>query len=393
MAQAPPQAPIVVFALMPAQLNNNILDYATDHDAKIYKNATDKIEVEFNGQGPNIKSFLTRLQNRALNSNWTDICTIADDNGIDRNLFTEHGRITLANIRISAAVYMGQPARDAQNSCQMYNCIINSLSEEALRKVYNESPDYTFNEVPDGPCFLKVLLRTSMVDNQSTDSYLRSCLSSLDKYMTKCDSNIRLFNQYVKDQRSSLMARGGQSEDLLINIFKGYLTCKDASFVEYITKKQDDYDEGVAMTPDDIMQLADNKYQAMILRGTWAAPSKEEMQIVALASEIEEMKKDKEMYKANFTNKIKELNNKYKTGRSKKQNNNDKFAWKKTPPSNNQSTKTHDGKSYHWCVNHLAWTLHSPDECRLENKSNATKVEANCAEFDEDFVDDDNSTL
>ena len=27
--------------------------------------------------------------------------------------------------------------------------------------------------------------------------------------------------------------------------------------------------------------------------------------------------------------------------------------------------KENDGRTYHWCVHHMAWTMHSPQECRL----------------------------
>ena len=31
-----------------------------------------------------------------------------------------------------------------------------------------------------------------------------------------------------------------------------------------------------------------------------------------------------------------------------------------------------EGKKYHWCTNHQAWTLHSPEQCR--GKSTKNKV-------------------
>ena len=40
-------------------------------------------------------------------------------------------------------------------------------------------------------------------------------------------------------------------------------------------------------------------------------------------------------------------------------------AWKKVAPKSGESkTKTKDNKTWHWCIHHLAWCLHSSDECR-----------------------------
>jgi hypothetical protein len=41
-------------------------------------------------------------------------------------------------------------------------------------------------------------------------------------------------------------------------------------------------------------------------------------------------------------------------------------AWKKVPPKEGEKKeKVHEKCTYHWCVHHMAWTMHSPSECRL----------------------------
>ena len=62
-----------------------------------------------------------------------------------------------------------------------------------------------------------------------------------------------------------------------------------------------------------------------------------------------------------------------KKGKGKnKKNNADKVkqkkdeVWKKVPPKDGEKKmKEHDGRTYHWCVHHMAWTMHDPKECRL----------------------------
>ena len=60
---------------------------------------------------------------------------------------------------------------------------------------------------------------------------------------------------------------------------------------------------------------------------------------------------------------------------SEKEKREQKYKWKLIPPKDGESTTKMvlvDGerKKYHWCVNHKAWTLHSPAECKRNNVPN-----------------------
>ena len=45
-----------------------------------------------------------------------------------------------------------------------------------------------------------------------------------------------------------------------------------------------------------------------------------------------------------------------------------------------------NGKEYHWCPNHNAWTLHTPEECKKKPKEQE-EIEANEADIEEDDED------
>ncbi len=74
----------------------------------------------------------------------------------------------------------------------------------------------------------------SHVDTRATITSVRTKLSNLDHAMREQDSDIEHFNDYVIGLVSELHARGEQTHNLLVNLFKGYKACKDAEFVEYI---------------------------------------------------------------------------------------------------------------------------------------------------------------
>jgi hypothetical protein len=58
-----------------------------------------------------------------------------------------------------------------------------------------------------------------------------------------------------------------------------------------------------------------------------------------------------------------------KTNKKKKKETNQKqqsgSEWKAVPPKANESKVKHnDDKTYHWCTNHQAWTIHKPEDCK-----------------------------
>ena len=81
---------------------------------------------------------------------------------------------------------------------------------------------YTINGTPDGPMFLKILISAVYIDTRATTSHIRATLSSLDEHLAKYDNNITKFNDFVSTQLSGLRARGEDTQDLLVNLFKAY---------------------------------------------------------------------------------------------------------------------------------------------------------------------------
>ena len=46
-----------------------------------------------------------------------------------------------------------------------------------------------------------------------------------------------------------------------------------------------------------------------------------------------------------------------------------KYAWKDVvPKSGDPKTMDKNGKTYHWCPHHKAWTLHTAENCRMSKE-------------------------
>ena len=81
-----------------------------------------------------------------------------------------------------------------------------------------------------------------------------------------------------------LKARGGETHDLLTNLFKAYVSVKDVRFVDYVTEKLSRYEEGEPMEADQLMTLTANKYKNMMIQN--------DATIQALQSKVEKLQQD-----------------------------------------------------------------------------------------------------
>jgi hypothetical protein len=89
---------------------------------------------------------------------------------------------------------------------------------------------------------------------------IRARLSSLDTKIAKLQDNIIDLNMFVQTNKAALIARGETTDDLMVNLFKGYKKCWDKQFITWINAKEDAYNEGTAITTDELTELAKNKY-------------------------------------------------------------------------------------------------------------------------------------
>ena len=89
-----------------------------------------------------------------------------------------------------------------------------------------------------------------------------------------------------------LKARGGETHDLLTNLFKAYISDKDARFVDYVNEKLSRYKEGEPMEADQLMTLTANKYKNMMIQNQWEAPSPHDATIQALQTKVEKLQRE-----------------------------------------------------------------------------------------------------
>jgi hypothetical protein len=375
----------VVYARNPAHASTGLLNYKSSEGMKIYHAATAAMSIKYSGKAVDMHIFLKSVKARGDTYGWENIFAVPTEGG-NKNLTDQYGLISLEEIRAHARIYENARDRNAQNSSQMYEFLLASLTAEALAMVLSDYSDYTIltedgTQVTNGPCFLKVIIRNTTVDTRSTIFHIRENLNHLAAKMLEVSYDIEEFNLYVTNQVEQLAARGAQSSDLLINLFEAYLAVPDRKFVDYIEKQKDKFDEGEDVTEKTLMQVAIVKYKDRKRSDTWQAPSREEVEIVALKAEIGELKKAK--VNTSATEKGKKPNGNAKKGtdgktRTRSERLATKYAWKLVPPAPGEpTTKDFEKKTYHFCPNHNnglgAWVIHHPSKCDLRDNPSKKK--------------------
>ena len=371
----------VPFALAPALVTDQVLDYSTKEGASLYKSGIKALDEDnpFGCDAEGLRVFLSRLSDRSRQMGWHVVLNVPDDpadpTGAHKSLLTRYGEIPMTRIRQFVEAHVaGRTSRAAQDSAMIHQCLTASLSASGYAKVSLFAEEYTVNGIPDGLLFLRVIIRESHLDTNATSTQIREALTRLDDSMGQYGSDIARFNEHVKSLVLSLAARGETSSDLLVNLLKGYKACSDTEFVAYVRQKESDYEEGKPLTYQQLMSLALNKYKTRVTNKEWNAPSADQQKILALEAELKKLKSAKGKAPKPPTPKAKAPkpdDPKKPQAKEKATGKKQKPDWMLKEPTAQEkasgSKKTVSGKQYHWCPHHKAWTRHSPAECRLKS--------------------------
>jgi hypothetical protein len=174
--------------------------------------------------------------------------------------------------------------------------------------------------------------------------------------MEKSTNDVEKFNESVKLIIFQIQERGAKVEDenLMVSLFRAYLSVSDMDFRRYLKNQRDDYNDGkTELSPDNLMELAGNKYKTLVEEDMWQAPTASDKEIIALRAQIASLKSP--------TNPGKKEKVPDKKKKFEKKKESTSYAWKTVAPKTGDPLKKNVGeKTYHWCIKHSAWTLHPP---------------------------------
>ena len=361
------------FAHTPATATDDIIDYSTKEGKSIWRAATEPLSSElFDCTPDGLRYFLKRLQQRSWECGWENSILSIPTNPLDPlgetvEFIANYGTISMEQL-CAKCQYVTTQTRVAQDSTQLYTCLMNSLSTVGWSKVTLQEEEYTINSMKVGILLLKVIIRVSAIDTNATVMSIRSQLGNIDTYIATVNFDITKTNERVNTLLEALSTRGETTHDMLSNLFRAYRTVKDKQFLRYIEQKESDYEEGILeLTPTKLMLLAENKFKTLKEKSQWQAPSEEEEKIVALEAEVKALRNQTKPKRDNKGGN--KGNNDYNKGKPKskvKSKGGDKeFGWKsKAPKEGEPKTKTVGDTKWHFCEKHKRWTLHTTEECK-----------------------------
>ena len=378
-AQPPPN-----FALAPNLAGaGQAIDYTTRAGQALYSTATQELSYVYNGKDSSLPAFLQAIRDRAASCGWNDIFDItvgqdANNNDIFKNILTQHGEITLQQVRDNAiADYIGVANRNAQISHQVYQCLRKSIGPAVTERLVTETDKYFMgnppHQVPDGPTFLFTIIMIYSVTTKATPMQTRIKLSDAHNLMIEVDYDVDKFNNEINGYIQQLSANGETSVDVFAHVSRAYKNVKDDEFKRYMNSIIDNHNDGTrTITYSALMDKAKTKYEELKQEGIWLKRGHTKEDLVALTAQLDQVK----LQNKQLANKLKKgqqypPKNPNKGGKPKDKNKKataNKWAWKDVKPKPNQTKIEFEGKTYYWCIYQKKWTLHKSEECCLNKE-------------------------
>ena len=254
---------------------NDTIDFSSKEGHRYHEMATKSLfpaGVKFDVEPAKFQIFknllFTRLHNLGMfQVNKNCMIPIA---GIQINMVTDYGCVTLANVMAHIATFITTNAHNSQNSKILFHLLNNSCSTEGLRRVQLWHSQYEVAGQQSGECFLKIIVWERYLDSNATVTTMRLNLTNLDEYMATNGSDIVTFNAYVQSQIDGIAARGEITSNLLVNLFKRYKMVKDKPFLDYLQTIENGHEDGSAVVDAPHLMLhAVNFYKNQITHKQW----------------------------------------------------------------------------------------------------------------------------
>ena len=337
------------FALNPIDLHEALgyVDYSTTEGRKLYYNAIAPLAEKYDGSQRGLRMFLHHVKQRSTVNGWgSTIFTIPCGTAAapqSRNLLTQFGQVSVAQCRAFAATYLGQENKARQDSNNLKLFLAQSLGDEIMPKLLQQGNQYVVNGIEDGATMLRVLIAIVGIDTIAMVSVIRASLRALPAKMSEVNSNIVTFNEFVREKKGDLDARGETADDLVSSLYEAYQTADDEAFVRYIAHKESAIEDGsaIAADADATMNMAEDKYKIMVVKGQWNAVTKKDEAFIALQAQYDTIRKTQAAIRKGTLVPAKKENG--VTGQ---------YAWKSVAPKGKEpTTKTVEGQDYQYCPN------------------------------------------
>ncbi len=355
------------------------LDYRDPQNIKFFNKGSAKLPGDPFG-GKHLFSWLRKFDIRATEFQWNPTLTIQG------KLLTSHfAEITFEQVKSAAQENQQEAQRKAQNSRMIFYCITASIAPHVMDKIILKAPQYTLQirgkQIQDGVLLLKLLIDSYYASTRTTTINLRRQLSNLPYYMKHvAKGDVSKLCQHTRSVHAELEAAGEKTYDLVSNLLAALEEAPNEKFKRWLEAKQNQFimrEKNWKEDGSDLMDEAETFFLNLKNNKTWW-PKHDSEQLYALGAthiQNDTSDTDEDESKPKAINNLLNQINAFSAKLSEKEKREQKYKWKLIPPKDGELTTKMvlvDGvrKKYYWCVNHNAWTLHSPAECKKNNASN-----------------------
>jgi len=382
-ATAPPGPRTV--ARTPARVDRNAIDYSTKTGTSLFDRATKnlftKTEDMFDLNGEDLMAFTDAVNRRSSECGW-ELFMIPNSAAtpVAKHLITQYGELTMAEVTTHATVYMTATpvTRVTQEDAQLYSCIMNSITKEAIGELMLKEAEFTINNEGCGVLLLRVIISESQVDTVATTNLLLGMLTSgLPDIMEKHGGNIKAFNNEVKNIARRVKRRGTDPGSILPQLLRVYQKVEDKSgaFFRYIETLNNNYTDGVVTLSDTIlMDKALTKYEELNENKQFEMKNQKDETILSLEAKVSALSGVVNNLKSNGGGKNTEKESEPTGTRDRTHVQKDFPQWMtKAPKEGQPTTKKVDDKTYHWCEGNGGkggpghgprWVIHDPADCK-----------------------------
>jgi hypothetical protein len=377
----PVVAPPIVFAQTPSLIKGTkLLDYGVKTGSIVYVKGCKPLfegDKRYNGTTEGLATYLTALDKHALDMGWScssnpqqivlfDLLLPDGTTTIKINIITEYARITMYQLTFQCARFMtgvDKEMRANQNNHMMQKCMWDSLTTEFQLKLATYKKVYTMDGLICAPLLHKVIMRVAIMDSVATNKLLREQMNNLLAYAVEVKGDVDAMTAKFKDLWNRLLASGTPPEAPEDTLFKALMAGPCEKFNKYIEDKEDLHNDGtLKVTPDELIILAMQKYHLMTTKGEFNISMPVKEKIIAMQAKLVQLKG--KLTLAESIKKAANVDAKIKTSNKTCQKADEE--WKKIPSGAGEpSVKKIKNKDFHWCIHHMAWTVHLPDECCL----------------------------
>jgi len=383
---------------------DGLLNYHKKADMALFHQGSAPLPTRFDVTSSRLHPFLNELLERGDLCGWGNqanpeqsIFIFANDAGAWTNVLREYGKLPMQLIRNEAQRWLGEKNRKVQNNIMAVTCIRASLTPGARDRLRPHKNLFTVSndkeQMEIAPLLVKTLVDMATSSSRATNQAIRDMMRGGANIMMNCKQDISRVNVTFTNIIDQILARNMSMDESIDNVATCYLSCKDEAFVRYMSNKYEAYCDGTLDC--DVFAFMDYAlafYNTRTTRGKWLAKNAQSHKIVSLSSQVDDLKK--KLHQAMAARaaraevkgglRLAESTKKpfVRRTKNKKSNNSTSLRagqkrdeqWMKQPPASGEpESKLMNGKIFHWCIHHMCWTIHRPEDCRLGHQHQAAQ--------------------